>query len=318
LNTGLEIARRLPPPGCSEAQALEYVRWLTGYHYENFHVVTRLLPSHLRPHFASVYAYCRWADDLGDETGDPARSLILLGAWQDELDRCYAGSATHPVFIALAPAIRQFDIPIDPFRDLLTAFRQDQHTDRHPTWDSVITYCRYSANPVGRLVLYLCGYRDPERQHLSDATCTALQLANFWQDVASDLDKGRIYIPLDVAAAHGVSEAGIETRQFDGDYAALMRDLIARTRALFAQGAQLHPMLPPALRVNIQLFHAGGLAVLDGIERINYDTLHLRPALPNSRKARLLARAFVGKLLASFSRDSSTHADKSSLAGHHA
>ncbi len=146
-------------------------------------------PQRLRQHFFNVYAYCRIADDLGDEVGDPAASLQLLDEWHAELDACYAGNPRHPVFVALAETVRKFDIPQEPFADLLQAFRQDQTVTRYETFDDLLGYCRYSANPVGRLVLYLCGYRDADRQALSDFTCTALQLANFWQDVSADYFK---------------------------------------------------------------------------------------------------------------------------------
>ena len=199
----LEIARGLPRSGCSVAEAERYTRWLATHHYENFNVASWLLPRRLHQHFYNLYAYCRWADDLGDEIADPARALELLDGWDRELRDCYAGNPSHPVFVALRGTIRAFDIPVEPFSDLLIAFRQDQTVHRYPTWSGVLGYCSYSANPVGRLVLYLCGYRDAERQRLSDATCTALQLANFWQDVGRDLEKGRIYIPLEALAAHG-------------------------------------------------------------------------------------------------------------------
>src|SRR5215469_15703568 len=198
----LEIGQGLPPSGCAIAEAERYTRWLATHHYENFNVVSWLLPRRLHQHFYNLYAYCRWADDLGDEIPDTALALRLIDEWEEELRDCYAGKPSHPVFVALRETITALDIPIEPFSDLLIAFRRDQTVQRHATWESVFDYCRYSANPVGRLVLYLCGYRDAERQRMSDATCTALQLANFWQDVSRDLEKGRIYIPLDSAAAH--------------------------------------------------------------------------------------------------------------------
>jgi len=294
----LEIARELPPAGCTREAAEGYTRWLATHHYENFNVVSWLLPRRLHRHFYNLYAYCRWADDLGDEVTDAQRALQLIGWWEDELRRCYAGQPSHPVFIALAPTIRECDIPIGPFADLLTAFRQDQTVHRYATWDDVLGYCRYSANPVGRLVLFLCGYRDAERQRLSDFTCTALQLANFWQDVARDLEKGRIYIPLDALAAHGLSEAEIVSRRFDARYAALMKDLIKRTRKLFQAGLPLAGRVEPELRVDIELFSRGGLAVLEAIEAIGYNTLEQRPALRRSTQARLLGRALVSRLFA--------------------
>jgi squalene synthase HpnC/squalene synthase HpnD len=294
----LEIARELPAPGCSRRDAERYTRRLATSHYENFSVVSWLLPRRLHQHFYNVYAYCRWADDLGDEVPNPARALALLDEWEAELEACYAGRPVHPVFVALAPTVREFDIPIEPFRDLLRAFRQDQAVHRYADWAALLDYCRYSANPVGRLVLYLCGYRDAERQRLSDATCTALQLANFWQDVSRDLEKGRIYIPLDRLAAHGLTEEDILARRFDERYRRLMQELLVRTREFFAGGQPLAEMVSPALRVDIEMFSRGGLAVLEAIERIGYNTLEHRPALKRSTQAGLLGRALVSRMFA--------------------
>jgi squalene synthase HpnC/squalene synthase HpnD len=287
----LEIARRMPPPGCRAADAARYTRWLATHHYENFTVVSWLLPGRLRQHFYNLYAYCRWADDLGDEISDPAQALELLDGWEQELRDCYRGRASHPVFVALRQTILAFEIPIEPFSDLLVAFRRDQTVRRYPDWRGVLDYCRFSANPVGRLVLYLCGYRDPERQQLSDATCTALQLANFWQDVCRDLDKGRIYIPLEALAPHGLAEGDIVVRRFDRRYISLMKELIARARDLFKQGMPLADRVDPALRVDIELFTRGGLAVLDSIEAIGYNTLQHRPTVSKTKQMRLLGRA---------------------------
>lgn len=294
----LEIARELPPPGSSLDQAQRYTRWLATHHYENFNVVSWLLPRRLHQHFYNLYSYCRWADDLGDEIPDSARALELLDWWEEELRCCYAGTPSHAVFVALRDTVKAFDIPIEPFRDLLKAFRQDQTVHRYPDWDSVIGYCRYSADPVGRLVLYLCGYRDAERQKLSDYTCTALQLANFWQDVARDLEKDRIYIPLDALAGHGLTEADLFAHRFDDRYVGLMKELIAYTRELFAAGRPLVERVDSELRVDIDLFSRGGLAVLDAIESIGYDTLHHRPALSRSAQVRLLGRALISRLFA--------------------
>jgi squalene synthase HpnC len=294
----LEIATNAPPPGCTPEAAQNYTRWLATHHYENFNVVSWLLPKELHQHFYNVYAYCRWADDLGDEIADPQRALELLDWWEVELNACYQGRASHAVFVALRETIVAKEIPKQPFADLLKAFRQDQTVKRYPTWDSVLHYCVYSANPVGRLVLYLCGYRDEPRQLLSDATCTALQLANFWQDVSRDLEKGRIYIPLDAATAHGLAEADIVNRRFDDRYVNLMKDLIARTRALFAEGAPLAKMVDSRLSIDLDMFSRGGLAVLDAIEASGYDTLHARPSIGKGKQARLLGRALVTHLVA--------------------
>jgi squalene synthase HpnC/squalene synthase HpnD len=294
----LEIGRGLPPAGCPVAEAERYTRRLATHHYENFNVVSWLLPRRLHRHFYNLYAYCRWADDLGDEIPDPARALALLNEWEGELRACYRGEVSHPVFIALRATISALDIPIEPFSDLLVAFRQDQTVRRYATWNDVFDYCRYSANPVGRLVLYLCGYRDAERQRLSDATCTALQLANFWQDVTRDLKKGRIYIPLEALAAHGLTEDDIVQRRFDGRYVSLMKELVARTRQLFAEGMPVACSVDSALRVDIEMFGRGGLAVLDAIESIGYNTLESRPSIPKSKQFSLLVRALVLRLFA--------------------
>jgi squalene synthase HpnC len=293
LPAGFEIARHVPEPGCSFDQAQNYTRWLAKNHYENFTVASYLLPRALRNHFYNVYAYCRWADDLADEVSDSKLALELLDWWHDELRLCYQGSPKHAVFVALRQTIEQFDIPIEPFADLLTAFRRDQTITRHANWDAVIEYCRYSANPVGRLVLYLGGYRDHERQTLSDMTCTALQLANFWQDVSRDLDKNRIYIPLDLLKEHKLTEQDLFNRHFDERYKELMRKLVARTRDLFDKGLPLVEQLSPELRVDIELFSRGGISVLDAIESIGYNTLQTRPSLSGLAKFRLLSQTYA-------------------------
>jgi squalene synthase HpnC/squalene synthase HpnD len=287
----LEIGRGLPPSRCSVADAERYTRRLATGHYENFNVVSWLLPRHLHQHFYNLYAYCRWADDLGDEIPDPAKAIALLKEWDQELRDCYAGEASHPVFIALQRTIAALNIPIEPFSDLLIAFRQDQMVHRYATWVDLFGYCRYSANPVGRLVLYLCGYRDAERQRLSDATCTALQLANFWQDVTRDLEKGRIYIPVEALAAHGLTEGDIVQRRFDTRYVSLMKELVARTRELFAEGMPLAQSVEASVRVDIEMFSRGGLAVLEAIESIGYNTLERRPSISKSKQFSLLLRA---------------------------
>jgi squalene synthase HpnC len=292
----LPLMENLPANGCTPKAAEQYTRWLATHHYENFNVVSWLLPKELHQHFYNVYSYCRWADDLGDEIPSKERALELLGWWERKLDACYEGKPSHPVFVALRETVLAKDIPKQPFADLLKAFRQDQMVTRYADWDGVLNYCVYSANPVGRLVLYLCGYRDGERQRLSDATCTALQLANFWQDVARDLEKDRIYIPLDRAAVHGLSEREIVEKKFDQRYVALMKELIEYTQKLFAEGRPLARMVEGKLRVDLEMFSRGGLAVLDAIEGMGYDTLHGRPEVSKAKQVRLLGRALVAQV----------------------
>ena len=294
----LALMEKLPANGCTPEEAQQYTRWLATHHYENFNVVSWLLPRELHQYFYNVYAYCRWADDLGDEIPAKERALELLEWWETELDACYAGKPSHPVFVALRETVTAKNIPKQPFADLLKAFRQDQVVKRYADWDGVLNYCVYSANPVGRLVLYLCGYRDEKRQRLSDATCTALQLANFWQDVARDLEKGRIYIPLDRAAVHGLSEEAIVEKKFDARYVSLMKELIEYTRGLFEQGMPLAKMVEGKLRVDLEMFSRGGLAVLDAIEAMGYDTLHRRPAISKGKQIRLLGRTLLAHVVA--------------------
>ncbi len=216
-------------------QAQAYCRRLARTHYENFTVASWLLPRKLRQHFANIYAYCRWSDDLADETAGGAESLQLLDWWQSQLDDCYRGIATHPVFVALQSTIDEFDIPIDPFRDLLIAFRQDQTQTRYETFDDLLGYCRNSANPVGRLVLYLGRCHDDRRGQLADNICTALQLANFWQDVARDYDRGRIYLPQESCRRAGYDEAMFARREFNPQFRQLLAGEVDRAESLFAR-----------------------------------------------------------------------------------
>lgn len=275
----------------SLAEAFAYCRRLATTHYENFSVASWLLPRALRPHMYALYAYCRGVDDLGDEVeGD---RLALLDEWEAELRLCYEDGAVQPRFIALQDTIRRFDIPPEPFLRLVEANRADQQIRRYRTFEDLLRYCENSANPVGHLVLYLFGYRDRERQALSDATCTALQLTNFWQDVRRDLDKGRIYIPLEEIERFGYSEADLLAGRHDERFRALIRFQVGRTRGLFRRGLGLVPRVRGRLRVDLRLFSLSGLAVLDAIEGIDYDVLHRRPALSRGRKALLVLRALL-------------------------
>ena len=290
----------IPDHAPSEADAREYCRRLARSHYENFSVASWFLPEQLRQHFFNVYAYCRISDDLGDETGDTAASLQLLDLWETELNACYDGHHTwprHPVFVALAETVRKFEIPKHEFADLLSAFRQDQSITRYETFDDLLGYCRYSANPVGHLVLYLCGYRDTERQLLSDYTCTALQLANFWQDVSADLAKGRIYLPLEDLRRFGVSEEMIRDGENTSPFRGMIKFEVERAREWFTQGLPLVAKVDRTLATDIELFSRGGREILNAIERQDYAVLGRRPAISKARKLALVARAVLGKLL---------------------
>lgn len=287
----------IPPSAPSLPEAREYCCRLARTHYENFSVATWFLPVRLRQHFFNVYAYCRISDDLGDEVGDPAASLHLLDQWEAELDACYGGSPRHPVFVALAETVRACDIPKQPFSDLLKAFRQDQTVNRYPSFNELLGYCRYSANPVGHLVLYVCGYRDAERQALSDFTCTALQLANFWQDVSVDYAKGRIYLPLEDLTRFGVNEEEISAAGNTAAFREMMRFEVERAREWFRQGLPLSGKVDRELAIDIELFSRGGQEILNAIQRQGYAVLGRRPAISRTRKLALLARAALGKWL---------------------
>ena len=282
-------------PSLEEARA--YCQRLATTHYENFSVATWFLPKRLRQHFYNVYAYCRISDDLGDEVGDPGLSLRLLDQWEKELVACYSGTPRHPVFVALAETVRQFEIPQREFSDLLTAFRQDQTTTRYQTFGDVVGYCKYSANPVGHLVLYLCGYKDAERQALSDRTCTALQLANFWQDVSVDYAKGRIYLPLDDLRRFGVTEQDIASQQNTDAFRELMKFEVERAREWFEAGLPLVGKVDKELAVDLELFSRGGQEILNAIEQQDFAVLGRRPSISKARKLALMARAALGKLL---------------------
>jgi squalene synthase HpnC len=277
-----------PHPTFTLRQAHRYCGGLARTHYENFTVASFLLPRRLLPHFHAVYAYCRWADDLADEVGGGTQALELLGWWRDELLACYRGEVRHPVMVALQPTIRRFGIPPKPFLDLLIAFEQDQRVKRYVTFEQLLGYCRNSANPVGRLVLYLCEAHNAERAALSDCICTALQLANFWQDVARDFAIGRVYLPAEDRQRFGYTDADLEARRFTPAFADLLRFEVDRARELFHQGRPLIALMPAAYRADIQLFLEGGLAILRKIEECGYNVWARRPMLTKWDKATLL------------------------------
>ncbi len=297
-------------PGANETvsreEARAYCARLTATHYENFSVVTWLTPREHRPAFQSIYAFCRWSDDLGDEVGDTARSLDLLDWWRDQLRALYQGQARHPVMIALAETVTHYEIPIGPFEALIDAFVQDQTLTEYQTYAQLLDYCTRSANPVGHLVLHVAGAYNADNARLSDATCTALQLANFWQDVARDLAIGRIYLPREDRHHFGYAEFDLRALRFTSAFAALMRFEVERTRALFVEGRALVPRVPRAFAVDIDLFSRGGLAILDRIEARGFDVLSGRPALTRWTKIGLLGRALLGMGLARMSARGAT------------
>ena len=307
-------------PAWSREAAHHYCRRLARTHYENFTVGSLLVPRSMLRHVYALYAYCRTVDDLGDEAapeganpqssapeaaglgqpgrgfdGDtPAYRLALLEHWQQELEACYAGRPRHPVMVALQETIETFELPREPFFKLIEANRLDQRTQRYPTYADLLYYCDHSANPVGRLFLYLFGYRDAARQRLADATCTALQLTNFWQDLARDLGKGRIYLPLEDLASFGYTEEELAQGVCNEAFRRLLAFEVARAAELFREGAALVPTLAGPAKLDVALFTQGGRAVLEAIRRRDYDVLSARPALSRARKARLFLTTWAG------------------------
>ena len=273
----------------SPRQSRRYCRRLARRHYENFTVASFFLPRRLRRHFYHVYAYCRWADDLADETGDPQRSLALLGWWEEQLRECYEGKASHPVFTALSETIRKFEIPADPLLDLLVAFRQDQRVTRYETWDELLQYCRYSANPVGWLVLYLGRSHTERKARLADSICTGLQLANFWQDVAGDFDRGRIYLPQADCRRYGYGEPDFARRECNEAFRLLLAAEVDQAEGWLRRGAPLIDLLPFELKLQVALFVRGGLEILEAIRRQHFDVWTSRPVVPKMTRLRILA-----------------------------
>ncbi len=277
-------------PTLDEARA--FCRRLALSHYENFTVASWLLPRRLRQPFFNVYAYCRGADDLADETGDASRSLALLAWWEGELSSCYAGDATHPVFVALGETIAEFQIPQHVFAELLVAFRQDQQTTRYTTVKELLSYCRYSANPVGHLILYLGNCYDDLLAALSDSICTGLQLANFCQDVARDYQRGRIYLPQETWDVAGYTAEMFERRQFNVHFRQALALEVARAESYLVAGWPLIPRLPRELQWDVALFVLGGLSILSAIRRADYNVWACRPTVSKWRKLALLPRAW--------------------------
>jgi squalene synthase HpnC len=280
----------------SRADAQQYCSRLARTHYENFTVATLLLPRTLIRHFHAVYAYCRWADDLADEAGGGEYALTLLRWWREELLRCYHGEPRHPVMVALRQTIDKFAIPPEPFLNLLSAFEQDQMVKRYETFEQLLGYCRNSANPVGHLVLYLCEAYTAENAALADRVCTALQLANFWQDVARDLDIERVYIPAEDRERFGYSDTDLQERRCTPAFVELMRFELERTRDLFYRGFPLVERLPPSLQADIELFIRFGLAILRKIEQCDYNVWKVRPVIGKWQKAALVGGVLLRRV----------------------
>lgn len=288
---GPDALSRRPVPSLDEAR--QFCRALATSHYENFPLVSWLLPPGLHQHFYNVYAYCRWADDLGDEVGDRSRSLELLAWWEQELTDCFAGRTRHPVFVALADTIREFQIPREPFADLISAFMQDQSVAEYQSFEQLRDYCRRSADPVGRIVLYLCRSVGPQEFAWSDSICTGLQLANFWQDVARDYAIGRIYLPREDCQRFGYRREDFDVSLQNDAFLSLMKFEVDRARQFLAAGLPLVERLPGRLQVDIDLFARGGLRILQRIEQIGYRVWDARPKVTKRDALLLLGGALA-------------------------
>jgi squalene synthase HpnC len=290
----VEYAMPAARPTLEEAKA--WCHTLATTHYENFHVATLFLPARVKPHFESLYAYCRVSDDLGDEVADPATALRLLNEWGGLLDECYDAPerSRHPVFVALREAVVACELPRHLFHDLLAAFKLDQTKTRFGSIAELEAYSHDSANPVGRLVLWICGYREESTALLSDKVCTALQLANFWQDVVEDWERGRRYLPADLMARFGVTEEQVAARQFTPEFRGLMEHLVSLTRTMLREGGAISGLVDRELGTTLDLFRKGGEAILDAIEAQGFDTLKRRPEVSKFKKMQLVIEAGSG------------------------
>ncbi len=307
----MDEAHTIPGNAISLDDAFRYCERLAKTHYENFTVGSLLIPKALRRHVHAIYAYCRWVDDLGDEPFEPlveslaganwmyeqvrsgseplgpSQRMALLDSWEEELESCFTGTPTHPAMIALRDTVHAFGIPMEPFLKLIEANRMEQSSSRYSTYEDLLFYCDHSANPVGHLFLYLFGYSDKGMQELSDYTCTALQLANFWQDVHRDYEIGRIYLPLEDMERYGYTEAELAQHVVNRSFRDLMAFEVERAEHLFQRGLPLVDMLEGKARIDVALFTKGGMAVLEAIKDQDYDVLSRRPSLSRWKKARL-------------------------------
>jgi squalene synthase HpnC len=290
--SGATVSHAPASPAITLGDAYAYCARVAKSHYENFTVASWLMPRAMRPHMYAIYAYARIADDFADELHD----LGKLAEWERELDLAYAGAPRHPVMVALADTVQRFEIPAAPFRDLLNAFRSDVDFKGFDTLDDLLAYSRLSANPVGRLVLYLFGYRDEQRQRLSDLVCSGLQLANFWQDVAVDLDKGRIYLPREDLKRFGVTANDLLRRQATASFVELLRYEVEVARRMLVEGSELYKLVDSRLSRDLLMFVGGGLAILRAIERAGCDVFQRRPTLAKFDYLRLGLNAFRGRL----------------------
>ncbi|MGD1046162.1 MAG: squalene synthase HpnC [Bacteroidota bacterium] len=278
----------------SPEDGFRYCETIARSHYENFPVASRFVSKEIRKYVWTIYAFARIADDYADEPGFTlAERMDNLNQWEQYLDECYNGNPAHRVFAALAETIERFQIPLELFQNLLTAFRADVTVKRYETYEDVLAYCRNSANPIGRLLLLLLNYRSEKMMQLSDSICTALQLTNFWQDISVDLKKGRIYLPLEELEEFGYAEQDLFDQKVNNNFCNLMAFQVRRTAELFVEGKPLLTMVGKDLSMELKLTWNGGMRILQKIHQQNYDVLMKRPALSKLDKLGLLFRSFL-------------------------
>jgi hydroxysqualene synthase len=276
-------------------QAYGFCEEITGTHYENFPVASLLVPRSKRPHVCAIYAFARTADDFADEPGlSDGERLDGLRQWRERLAGCYRGQARHPIFLALRDTASRFALPEELFGRLLTAFESDVTVHRFENRDDLLSYCRNSADPVGRLILLLFGYRDEDLLGRSDRICTALQLTNFWQDLSIDLQKDRVYLPLEDLRRRGVVEADLFGGRMTTGVRSVLADLVAWTQQLFDEGRPLIQRVGTDLKLELRMTVGGGTKILKKIRAVDYDVLRLRPVLSRGDMLRLLFRSFMG------------------------
>ena len=276
-------------------RAFQFCEHLAHDHYENFPVASLLVPREKRPHVCAIYSFARIADNYADEPGlTPAERVDSITEWEEQLIDAYRGHARHPVFVALRETVDHFEIPVELFQRLLKAFRSDVTTHRYESFEDVLEYCENSANPIGRLMLLLFNYRSETSMEFSDSICTALQLANFWQDVAIDLKKDRVYIPLDDIREFGYSEEELLGLQCSQAFKDLMCYQVERTEQMFQEGKPLLSDVGSDLRMELKLTWKGGMWILKKIEQQDYDVLARRPSLSLLDKTSILFSSLVG------------------------
>ena len=279
-------------------EAESYCTLIAKSHYENFIISNWFTPADIRQHIENIYAFCRYGDDLGDDAPfPPEKRLMLLEEWEEDLRRAaendWSGRPRHPILLALQNTAKQHSIPLQPFVDLIHAFKMDQTKNRYQDWDELKEYCIHSADPVGHLFLFVYGHDDDDMRTLADNTCTALQLANHWQDVVRDLEQDRIYIPLEDMERFGYTLKMYHNKEVNKQWKALMKHEVDRAQEMFNEGRKLWPKVDPRLAVDLRMFTLGGEAVLRSIRRQKYDTFRKRPKVSKLKQLRLFISTWL-------------------------